>query len=102
MSDDILEKLNSDLIDRGLIVKAGFEGYRLMCLPEDAPSVQVRECEMAFFAGAAHLFACLMSALDPGDEVTEGDIARLEKISAELDAYGETFAVQHAPVKGNA
>lgn len=102
MSPDFLDKLNSDLIDKGLIVKAGFEGYRLMAMHEDAPPVQVRECEMAFFAGAAHLFACLINALDPGDDVTEADITRLEKISAELEAFGKTFAAQHAPTRGSA
>lgn len=102
MSRDFLDRLNRDLIDRGLIVKAGFEGYRLMVMHEDAPPLQVRECEMAFFMGAKHLFDCMVNALDAGDEVTEADITRLEKISAELEAFGKTFAAQHAPTRGSA
>lgn len=76
---------------RGMIkpIESGWQSYRHMVLPADAPEVQVKECQQAFYAGAAILFQGLMTALDPGNEPTDRDMLRMANIQAELDEFGQ-------------
>lgn len=53
----------------------------------DAPEVQIDEMRLAFFAGAQHLFASIMSVLSPDAEPTESDLANMTAISEELDEF---------------
>lgn len=69
-------------------IEAGWNSYRELVLPKDAPDIQISECRQAFYAGAAILFEGLMKALDPGDEPTDADMQRMADIQAELDAFG--------------
>lgn len=70
-------------------VEGGWDSYRKMCIPTDAPDVQVRECRQAFYAGAAVLFQTIMVVLDPGTEPTERDMQRMSDVSDEIDAFGQ-------------
>lgn len=91
MSDDALTKLTKTLTDQGKIVEAGWVGYRHKVVPAGAGPVQVEECRRAFFAGAQHLFASIMTVLEPGAEPTENDMQRMDHINNELRAFGESF-----------
>ena len=71
-------------------IEAGWQGYWSVVLPASASAVQVSETRKGFYAGAAYLLAHLMKVLDPGTEPTEADLALMENIAAELDAFGES------------
>lgn len=96
------DKVCRELTDRGLIIEAGFVGLRFASIPPDAPAVQIEEMRNAFFAGAQHLFASIMSILDPGEEPTEDDLRRLTTISKELDDFIDKHKAKHTKAKGSA
>jgi hypothetical protein len=83
MHDAVCRKLT----DEGRLIEAGWVALRLAAIPSDAPQVQIDEMRKAFFAGAQHLFASIMSILEPGDEPTDKDLERIGQINAELDQY---------------
>jgi hypothetical protein len=97
-----LAQLSKDLTTEGKLIEAGWVGLRLAAIPATAPEIQLNEMRMAFFAGAAHLFSSIMTILDPGSEATEADLGRMEKIDAELQAFGEQFALKHVKTDGRA
>ena len=70
-------------------IAKGWESYRDMVLPKDAPDIQLTECKQSFFAGAAILWESVMQGLDSGDDATEGDMQRMADIQAEIDAFGQ-------------
>src|SRR4051794_31213244 len=82
-----LVALTKALADQGKLIEAGFIGLRLAAIPPDAPEVQVREMRKAYMAGAQHLFSSIMGILDPGEEPTDADMARLDLIHGELEAF---------------
>lgn len=84
---EYLENLTKNLNDKGKLIEAGFVGLRLSVMSPDAPHIQVEEMRLAFMAGAQHLFASIMTILDPGDEPTDDDIRRMGLISKELEAF---------------
>lgn len=65
-----------------------FETYREQVIPADAPPVQVRECQLAFHAGAHALFQLLMRRLDPDQEPTDSDLQMMHDIECELKEFG--------------
>jgi len=92
MSDDeelraTLEALSVRLADEGKLIESGWVSLRATCMAADAPAVQVREMQMAFMAGAQHLYASMMTVLDPGDEPSLADLKRLALVDAELRAF---------------
>lgn len=82
-----LERLTKELTEQGKLIEAGWIGLRLAALPDNAPSVQLDEMRKAFFAGAAHLFSSINTILDPGEEPTDADMARMDNIHRELQAF---------------
>lgn len=98
----VVEGITKKLCDDGRIIQAGFEAYRITAMSPRAPDVQVRECRMAWFAGAQHLFSSIMNVLDPGTEPTEADMERMSKIGAELDAFVDELKLRVATPEGNA
>lgn len=97
-----LDKLSRDLTDKGKLIEAGFVGLRLAAIPRDAPDLQVEEMRNAFFAGAQHLFASIMSILDPGEEPTEADLRRMDLIEKELRSFIHDFQIRRMPAAGSA
>jgi hypothetical protein len=85
----LLEELTKKLLDNGQLIEAGFKAYQLTVMPQGASPIQVKECRLAFFAGAQHLFASIMTALDPDKEPTEDDMRRMSMIHSELEAFVE-------------
>jgi hypothetical protein len=82
-----LDDLSKKLTDQGKLIEAGWIGCRIMWVPKDAPEVQVTEMRRAYMAGAQHLFASIMGILDPGTEPTAKDLARMDLIHTELEAF---------------
>ena len=93
MSDPaFLRRLQNELIDKGLLIQAGWVGFRLAVGLEDAPKQQLEEMRNAFFAGAQHLFGAIMGTLDEDAEPTDADLRRMDLIHSELQAFIEDFA----------
>lgn len=57
----------------------------------NTPKLQREEMRKAFYAGARSFYLLLMEGLDPGDDVTDADLGRLEALSRELDEFGEAL-----------
>jgi len=83
-----LTALSRELSAKGKLVEAGWLGFRLAVVHPDASPAQLGDMRGAFFAGAHHLYSSIMAILDPGTEPTPGDLERMAKIAAELDAFG--------------
>jgi len=81
--DEFLTRLHREFADKTLIVKAGWVGYRTM-FGIDGEAVDEHR---AFYAGAQHLFASIMTVLDEGAEPTDADLRRMDNIAAELKAF---------------
>jgi len=97
-----LKELTHHLMCEGKLIEAGFAGLRIACVLEDSPADQLYEMRFAFFAGAQHLFASMMTMLDPGSEPTAADMVRMSQIDAELRAFIREFELRHFPAKGAA
>ena len=88
--EKFLREMSVTLADNGKLIEAGWFSLMAIAIPADAPPVQVKEMRKAFMAGAQHLFASIVTILDPGDdEPTEADLRRMDLINAELKAYVE-------------
>lgn len=96
-----LQLLSRDLNDKGLLIEAGFVSLRMAAYKRDVPEAQLRELRMAFFAGAQHLFASILSILDPGAEPTDKDMQRMAAIDQELKRFIHDFELHHLPTAGN-
>lgn len=84
-----LEALSRKLADEGKIIAAGFVGMRIGVISPNAPQTQINEMELAFMGGAQHLWASIMSILDPDAEPTEADLRRMSLIDRELRDFAE-------------
>jgi hypothetical protein len=93
----ILEKPSRELTDEGRLIEAGWIGMRIACVPDDASEIQISEMRLAFFAGAQHLFASIMSILEPDAEPTEKDLERISLIDAELRRFASEFELRNEP-----
>ncbi|MBB3396840.1 hypothetical protein [Rhizobium sp. BK060] len=97
-----LERLARELTDKGQLIEAGWVSLRIAAVPLDASPTQLEEMRNAFFAGAQHLFASIMTILEPDAEPTEKDLDRMSLIDAELRAFIQVFELKHFPAKGRA
>lgn len=89
--DTLAARVTKELADQGKLIEAGWAGYRLMVLPPDAPQIQIDECRLAFFAGAQHLFASIMTMMDEDREPTDSDERKMDLIHRELQIFGAQF-----------
>lgn len=97
-----IDRLSRELTDRGRLIEAGFT-LRIMPIAEGTDPEQIEALRNAFFAGAHHLFACLVAVLDPtSPEPTAADLEKMDAIEAELTDFIMDFATRHLPVKGSA
>lgn len=85
----VIDQITRQATDQGSVIEAGWLSLRAMAIPATASDIQVSEMRKAFFAGAQHLYASIMSILEPGAEPTEKDMKRMELIDAELRAFVE-------------
>ena len=86
---ELTDKVTRDLVDRGLLIEAGWISLRAAAIPERATAAQLDDMRMAFFAGAQHLFGSINSIMDPGDdaEPTDADLNRMSQINDELQRF---------------
>ncbi len=91
----LVEQVTKKLVDEGKLIEAGWQGLRIMSVPDDAPQVQIDEMRSSFFAGAQHLFGSIMTFLDSGDEPTAADLKRMDLIQAELEQFIRDFNKKH-------
>ncbi|HLX21673.1 MAG TPA: hypothetical protein VKR23_16120 [Gaiellaceae bacterium] len=68
-------------------VAESFATYRAKVLPTEAPSIQIIECQRAFYAGV--YFTLMNLAYNIGDDSTseEQGIEQLEQLKAECEAF---------------
>ena len=87
--------LTKELTDKGKLVEAGWLGLRLTAFGSGMPPAQLAALRDCFFAGAQHLMASIMVALDQDAEPTDADLERMDKIHGELTAFLEDFKKRH-------
>ena len=92
---EVAVELTKELIDKGLIIEAGWTALKFITIPDNAPEIQVEEMRVAFFAGAHHLFNSLMTCLEEGKEATDLDLNRLTLISKELESFTRDFRFKY-------
>lgn len=84
---EFVTKLQEALIAEGKIIEGGFAGLMVAAFPQGVGEVQRTEMRKAFFAGANHLFATIISMLDPGQEPTDADMGKMDLIHKELQNF---------------
>jgi hypothetical protein len=97
-----LERESRELADQGKLIEAGWIGLRIAAVPLDASALQLQEMRMAFFAGAQHLLASIMTILEPDAEPTHKDLERMDLIQRELQDFINVFTIQNCPTEGRA
>ena len=105
MTDDrkaVLEKLSRDLADKGKLIEAGWITLQIAAVDPSASQAQLDEMRMAFFAGAQHLFASMLTVMEPGIDPTEIDLRRMTLIDVELRNFIAEMATRLLPKKGSA
>lgn len=95
-------EVTKELTDRGKLVEAGFAAFAHFVIPKDAPPVQLREMQLAFMAGAEHVFSSIMNILDPCDEPTAADLRRMDLIQTEIDEWRGKLFERVSPTQGRA
>ena len=96
----IHDEIARKLVGEGKLIEAGWQIMRAICLPPDASASQIREMRKAFFMGAQHLFTSMMGILEPAEEPTDADLARMELIYNELESFKMEVTSNYHP--GNA
>lgn len=94
--------VTKSLTDQGKLIEAGFAAFAHFVIPKDAPAIQLREMQLAFMAGAEHVFSSIMNILDPGEEPTEADLRRMDLIQTEIDAWRGRISERVHPAQGRA
>lgn len=80
-------------MEKTKLIEKAWNSYATLVLPANAGPVQRDETRKAFYAGASVLFHTVLRALDDGDDATENDLALVDGISAEIDAFGAELDV---------
>jgi hypothetical protein len=95
-----LERLTKQLANEGKLIEAGWVAMRLAAIPDNAPAIQLQEMRLAYMAGAQHLFASMIAILDDDREPTDADMARMDLIHKELEAFRSELELWVAKTKG--
>ena len=83
----LIDELTKKLIDDGRLIEAGWQALRISAIPHNTSEVQIKEMRKAFFAGAQHLYASILSFLEPGTDETPNDMRRMELLDKELRQF---------------
>jgi hypothetical protein len=100
LSAELAAELAKLASDKGHLLEVGWISMLRYVVPKDASEIQVSEMRKAFFMGAHHLFASLMSIFDPGEEPTQRDLDRIMTlVHRELEAFRRevTLPPEHRP-----
>lgn len=87
ISKEAHDRICKELVDRGRLIEAGFQGLRFTVIPDSVGEQQLFDMRCSFFAGAQHLFASIMSVLEAGEEATPNDLRRMDLIATELNEF---------------
>lgn len=90
----ITDQLIHDLMNKGLIIEAGWLSFKTTCIPVDAGADQIKDMRISFFAGAHNLFHALLTGLAEDAEPTEEDMQKMNKIQKELDDFMTALNMQ--------
>jgi hypothetical protein len=93
--DELVQRLTKELTDRGQLIEAGWVSLHMLAYKGARTPAQLADLRMIFFAGAHHVFASLLSILDPDEEPTDKDLERIGLIDRELRAYLQEFKRRH-------
>jgi hypothetical protein len=96
------QRLTKELVDNGKLLEAGFMIFASRLIPADAPKEQRAQLLIAFMAGAEHVYSSIMGIMDEGDEPTEQELQRVEKIHSELQIWRGKLSELLNPSKGSA
>lgn len=97
-----LDALSRALIAQSKFIEAGFT-LRILPLADAADPERAEAMRHAFFAGAHHLFTCMVAVLDPSTpDPTPADLEKMDAIEAELTAFIREFAVRQLATVGSA
>ena len=89
------------LVDQGKLIEAGWEGFKMIAYPHGMGAQQMDQLRNAFFAGAQHLFSCIINVLELDDEPTQKDLERMQNIHDELATFLDEFKRKYlTPAKG--
>jgi len=91
--------LTKELTEKGKLIEAGFAALASMAIPKNAPAIQMSEMQMAFMAGAEHVWSSMINMLDPEEEPTAADLRRMESIERELDEWRVKLSARINPPK---
>lgn len=70
-----------------------WQTYRQTVMHPEAPDLQINECQMAFYAGAAAMYSLFMRATEA--ELTDEEGADcLETLQTELEAFGQAVKIK--------
>jgi hypothetical protein len=95
------EKHTRSLAEQGKLIEAGWQTYRLLCL-KTPPHESRDDLREAFLAGAEHAFSSMITMLDPGQDETEGDLRRMDRLHAELEPIRKTLTLKYGRTAGSA
>ena len=94
--------LTKDITDKGKLIEAGFAAFASFVIAKDALATHLSEMQLAFMAGAEHVWSSVMNMLDPDEEPTEADLRRMDLIQREIDEWRGRLSERVYPAKGNA
>jgi hypothetical protein len=83
----LIDRITSELADQGRIVEGGWRVFMATGMPKSAPAIQIAEMRKAYFLGAQHVFASVITMLDPGSEPTDKDLRRMDLLHRELKRF---------------
>jgi hypothetical protein len=96
-----IDRLAKELSDQGRLIEAGWIALRELWLSPNTPPDKAKALRWAFMAGSQHLFASIISILDPGEEPTDKDLKRIDLIHAELETFRKEMEAD-LPTRGRA
>jgi len=91
----LAQEIGRKLAEEGKLVEAGWEIFCALTMPPNVNEDQKYDMQMAFFAGAQHVFHTMISIADPGTEPTEADMLRMGQIDNELTRFARFMAARY-------
>jgi hypothetical protein len=85
-----MDEITAYWADKGQIIEGGWQVMLSVSL-HSAPESQIKEMRKAYFLGAQHLFASIISFLDEDREVTDRDMQRMGLIHDELERFRQSL-----------
>jgi hypothetical protein len=82
----VIDKITAEWADQGKVIEGGWMAFVATAL-QHAPEDQLREMRKAYFLGAQHLYASVMSFMDTERDPTEQDIRRMALLHEELETF---------------